>query len=270
MDDGVLEPLLRRDRLIVAGALGIVTLLAWVYVVRLVRDMNMGGMDMSAARMISTGLHMVMAPAVAPWTAAEFALTFVMWTVMMIGLMTPSAAPLVLLYAAVGRKARIDGAPFAATAWFASGYLASWTLFALAATAVQWALQRAALLTAMMATAARPLSAVILIAAGVYQWTRLKDLCLTQCQSPLGFLQVHGGFRPDASGACLLGLRHGTYCVGCCWVLMALLFVGGVMNVVWIALLSSLVLAEKATRHGRAIARAAGVALVVGGVWFVL
>jgi predicted metal-binding membrane protein len=181
-------------------------------------------------------------------------------------MMTPSVAPLVLGYAAVGRTAR-GGAPFAATAWFASGYAASWTLFALAAAAVQWALQRAALLTATMSTAARPLGAAILIAAGVYQWTRLKAVCLTHCRSPRAFLQHNDGFRPDAPGAFAMGLHHGSYCVGCCWVLMALLFVGGVMNAAWIALLTALVLAEKVVPQGRLVARAAGVLLLAGGIW---
>ena len=109
----------------------------------------------------------------------------------------------------------------------------------------------------------------MLIGAGIYQWTPLKDVCLTQCQTPLQFLMRHGGFRGDLPGCLLLGLRHGLYCVGCCWVLMALLFVGGVMNVLWIALLALLVLLEKLTPFGRWVARVAGVACITAGAWMV-
>jgi predicted metal-binding membrane protein len=107
----------------------------------------------------------------------------------------------------------------------------------------------------------------VLIAAGVYQWTPLKDVCLAQCRTPLGFLMRHGGFRGDVPGCVALGLRHGIYCVGCCWVLMALLFVVGVMNVLWIALLAMLVFVEKLSPWGRWIARCAGTAFVAAAVW---
>jgi predicted metal-binding membrane protein len=182
-------------------------------------------------------------------------------------MMAPSAAPMILMYARVGRQGRIAGKPLAATGWFAAGYFLAWIGFSLAATLVQWVLEREALLDPRMASASHTLGAVVLIAAGVYQWTPLKDVCLAQCQSPFGFLMRHGGFRGDVPGCLGLGLRHGTYCVGCCWVLMALLFVVGVMNVLWIALLALLVLLEKLTPWGRWIARAAGVICVAAGVW---
>ena len=108
---------------------------------------------------------------------------------------------------------------------------------------------------------------IVLIVAGAYQWSALKDVCLAQCQTPLTFLMRHGGFRRDAPGCLLLGLRHGTYCVGCCWALMALLFMVGVMNVLWIALLALLVLLEKLTSMGRLIARFAGIGFIASGVW---
>src|SRR5262249_16390677 len=155
--------------------------------------------------------------------------------VMMVGMMTPSVAPLVLLYVRVGRQAERDRKPFAATGWFVTGYILAWTLFALIATAAQWALERAALLTPAMASANRLFGGVVLVAAGAYQWSQLKKACLAHCQSPFVFLQRHGGFRQDVMGSLSLGLRHGIYCVGCCWVLMTLLFVGGVMNLMWIA-----------------------------------
>ena len=266
MAEAALEIVLRRDRIVVAAALAALAALAWGYVLWLAADMGMGGMDMTGFRMIPAGLGM-MAPANAPWRAIEFTFVFGMWAVMMVGMMAPSAAPMILMYARVGRQATADGKPFAATGWFAGGYFLAWIGFSLVATVAQWALERAALLDSGMASASNLLGGVVLVAAGVYQWTPLKDVCLTQCQTPLLFLMRHGGFRRDASGCLLLGLRHGVYCIGCCWVLMALLFVGGVMNVLWIALLALLILMEKLFPFGRWIARAAGVAFLAAGAW---
>jgi predicted metal-binding membrane protein len=269
MTDGTLEAVLRRDRLIVAVALAMIAALAWGYVLWLAADMDMGGMDMDGFRMIPAGIG-IMAPADAPWSAIEFAFVFAMWAVMMVGMMAPSAAPMLLMYARVGRQGRAQGKPLAATGWFAAGYVLAWTGFSLAATLAQWVVERAALLDSRMASASNLFGAIVLIAAGVYQWTPLKDVCLAQCQTPLQFLMRHGGFRGDVPGCLLLGLRHGAYCVGCCWVLMALLFVGGVMNVLWIAALALLVLFEKLTPFGRWVARAAGIACVAAGAWLLL
>jgi predicted metal-binding membrane protein len=264
-----LEAVLRRDRLAVAGALGVIAALAWGYLLWLAADMDMGGMDMTGFRMIPAGMG-IMAPASAPWGAIEFGFVFAMWAVMMVGMMTPAAAPMILMYARVGRQATAAGKSLAATGWFAAGYFLAWTGFSLAATLVQWMFERAALLDSRMTSASNVLAGIVLIAAGVYQWTPLKDVCLAQCQTPLQFLMRYGGFRGDVPGCLLLGLRHGAYCVGCCWVLMALLFVGGIMNVLWIALLALLVLLEKLTPFGRWIARAVGVACVAAGAWILL
>jgi predicted metal-binding membrane protein len=269
MAEGVLEAALRRDRLIVASGLGVIVALAWAYVIWLAADMDMGGMNMSGFRMVPAGMG-IMAPASAPWSAVEFALVFVMWAVMMVGMMTPSAAPMLLMYARAGRQARTAGKPLAATGWFAAGYFLAWAGFSLAATLVQWLLEREALLDARMASANTVLGAVVLIAVGIYQWTPIKNACLVQCQSPFRFLMSHGGFRTDVPGCLRLGLLHGTYCVGCCWVLMALLFVVGVMNVLWIALLAALVLLEKLTPWGRGVARVAGVVSVASGVFMLI
>jgi predicted metal-binding membrane protein len=216
--------------------------------------------------MIPAGMGLMM-PANAPWTSMEFAFVFVMWAVMMIGMMTPSAAPMILIYARVGRQAAQQAKPLVASAYFAAGYLVTWIGFALAATLAQWALERSALLTPTMVGASDVFAGAVLIGAGVYQWTPLKDACLRQCQAPWLFIQRHGGFRPDAMGALVLGVRHGAYCIGCCWALMALLFVGGVMNVLWIAAIAILVLAEKAVPAGRVIPRIAGAGLLAGGAW---
>ena len=288
MADGTLEAVLRRDRLMVAAALSVIAGLAWAYMLWLAADMNMDGMMMSGYRMIPAGMGM-MAPAATPWSAVEFAFVFVMWAVMMVGMMAPSAAPMILMYARLARQApvaqgRIAGEPFVAarpcasvrprhsgvlpsTGWFAAGYFLSWAGFSLAATFFHWVLEREALLNVRMASANRLLGAVVLIAAGIYQWTPLKNACLVQCQTPFRFLMSHGGFRNHVLGCLQLGLLHGTYCVGCCWILMAILLVVGVMNVLWIALLALLVLLEKLTPWGRWVARIAGAVCIATGAW---
>jgi len=161
----------------------------------------------------------------------------------------------------------MQGKPFANSNWFYGGYLLAWVTFALVATLAQWAVQRVSLLTPMMESASAIFSSALLIAAGLYQWTPLKHACLRQCQAPLQFIQCHGGFRRDSKGSLGLGIRHGAYCVGCCWALMALLFVGGVMNLLWIAAISIFVLLEKVIPAGRVIARFAGGVLVASGGW---
>jgi predicted metal-binding membrane protein len=269
MPGATIEAVLRRDRTIVIATIAALTALAWAYLWWLAADMEMGGMDMSGFRMIPAGMGL-MAPATAPWKPIEFAFVFAMWAVMMIGMMTPSAAPMIMLYARVGRQAAEQGKPLAASAYFAAGYLIAWIGFAVLATLAQWALDRSGFLTPTMAGANDVFGGAVLIAAGLYQWTPLKDACLRHCQAPLWFIQRHGGFRADARGALALGLRHGGYCIGCCWALMALLFAGGVMNVVWIAALAILVLAEKVVPGGRVLSRLAGAGLIAAGAWLVI
>lgn len=250
---------LRRDRIIVILALALLTALAWSYLLWL-------SMDMTGLRMIPSGMRL-MVPADMPWRAMEFAFVFAMWTVMMVGMMTPSAVPMILMYARVGRQTHARGRPLAATVSFAIGYFLVWIAFALCATLVQWAFERAVLLDFTMASTSTVVGGLLFVAAGSYQWTRLKDVCLTQCQKPFAFLMRNGGFRRDALGSLKLGVRHGAYCVGCCWALMALLLVGGVMNVLWIVLLASFILLEKVAPFGRQIALLAGVVLIAGGAW---
>ena len=257
---------LRRDRIVIVLALALLTTLAWSYLLWLLADMDMGGMDMTGLRMISSGMGLMM-PAHMPWQAMEFAFVFVMWTVMMVGMMTPSVAPMFLIYARMGRQTAAHDTPFAATVWFGVGYFLVWIAFALLATLVQWAFERTALLDSAMASTSNVIGGLLFVAAGSYQWTRLKDVCLTQCQTPFAFLMRQGGFRRDAPGSLVLGFRHGSYCVGCCWALMALLLVGGVMNVLWLVLLALLILVEKVTPFGRQIAPLAGTVLIAAGAW---
>jgi predicted metal-binding membrane protein len=265
MHPSALEAILRRDRAIIITALGVLVALSWSELVWLANDMAMDGMDMAGSRMIPSGQALMM-PASSPWQPIEFAYVFAMWVVMMIGMMTPSAAPIMLIYARVGRQVA-ESRPFASTAWFVVGYLLAWIAFSLAATLAQWGLERAALLTPMMASSSKIVGGTLLIFAGLYQWTPLKDVCLRQCQAPLGFILSHGGFQGAATNSLVLGFRHGIYCLGCCWALMVLLFALGVMNLFWIAGLAILVLLEKVLPSGRVIARIAGIAIFAGGVW---
>lgn len=248
----MLESALQRDRLAVVTGLFVLTALAWGYLAWLAQ-----GMHMAAAGM---------AVAARAWSPGEFALLYVMWAVMMVGMMTPSVAPILLMYARVGRQAALQGKRLAATGFFAAGYLLAWAAFSLAAATTQWSLHRALLLTPMMASASAVLSGVVLIVAGVYQWTPSKQACLRHCQAPTAFIMRHGGFRRTPRGSLALGFRHGLYCIGCCWALMALLFVGGVMNLLWIAVISVFVLAEKVIRSGAWVPRTAGVMLGGAGV----
>jgi predicted metal-binding membrane protein len=266
MGMAAIEHVLRRDRIVVVTALAVLTVLAWAYTLWAARTMDMGEMSMSG---MGANMGMALAPAFRPWTGVDFLVMFVMWAVMMVGMMTPSAAPMILIYARVGRHVASQGGPLAATTYFAAGYLCAWAVFSLAATVAQWILEHAALLTPMMAPASDVFGAVVLIAAGLFQWLPLKDTCLKHCQSPFGFVMQHG-FRRDAWGSISLGFRHGTYCVGCCWALMALLFVGGVMNIVWIAGLTVFVLLEKVVPLGRLISRIAGAGLMAWGLWLLI
>jgi predicted metal-binding membrane protein len=260
------ERLLLRDRAIVAIALLILVLLAWLYVVRLA-DSAEAASYVTGTRIVSTGIGMVTIPSPKPWSAAEFVFMFLMWAVMMFAMMLPSATPMVLRYAHVGRVTAFDTNPLGSTGWFAAGSLLVWFGFAFAAADAQWALERVALLTPTASTS-NVVGGILLIMAGLYQWSSFKDICLAHCQDTPLFLQAHGGFRRDVLGAFKLGVWHGTLCIGCCWVLMTLLFVGGVMNVLWMAAIATLVLVEKTVR-GHLVSRAVGAGLIVGG-WLLM
>jgi predicted metal-binding membrane protein len=250
---------LRRDRQAVLAALVILTALAWGALLWLTRDL-------ATAHATPAISGMMAEPDIRPWTVKDFLCSFIMWTVMMAGMMIPTVTPVILVYVRLGRWGEDQRKLFSATIWFAGGYLLAWTLFALLATGLDYELARAALLTPMLASANDFIAGAILIVAGLYQWSSLKNLCLTHCRTPLRFIQRHGGFKKDAMPSLGLGLRHGCYCVGCCWALMLLLFVGGVMNMVWIAGLAILVLLEKVMSDGRSVSRLIGLALIIGGI----
>ena len=245
-----------RDRIIIVTCIVLTTALAWAYLVHLARVMSA---DMEHHQMMEAmGMTMEM-----KWGAAEFLVTFAMWAVMMVGMMAPSAMPMVLLFAGTRAGRGRRGVSLAALL-FGLGYVAVWTVFSLGATAAQWGLNAAAMMSAAMASSSGRLSGAILIAAGVYQLTPWKGKCLTHCRSPLGFLMTH--WRDGGVGAFRMGASHGAYCLGCCWALMCVLFVVGVMNLVWVGVLTAFVLVEKVGPAGVWVARVAGVAMIVGGM----
>jgi predicted metal-binding membrane protein len=203
-----------------------------------------------------------MAGGLRPWTAADVFFALVMWAVMMVGMMLPSAAPVMLLVAAISRR-RAAGAP-GLTAAFALGYILAWGGFSVVATALQWGLHAAALLSPRLATTSPLLEGGLLVAAGVYQLTPLKAACLAHCRSPLGFLMTE--WRDGVGGALRMGFAHGLYCLGCCALLMGLLFVAGVMNLLWVAVIALFVLVEKVAPGGPWVGRLVSWALIGAGL----
>ena len=255
-----LEHALRRDRAIVVVSILLIAAIAWAYTVYLAEaGMSMGdgmSMGMTMADMRS-------------WSAADFGLMFLMWAVMMVAMMAPSAAPMLLMFAAVNRKRREQEAPYVPTSIFFAGYVIVWTVFAAGATGGNWGLHQASLLSSMMGAATSSyLGGALLLVAGVFQWSPLKYSCLKQCRTPMGFMMT--SWREGYKGALRMGLEHGAFCLGCCWALMLLLFVLGVMNLVWIAALAAFVLAEKVVPMGERVSRATGVLLAGWGVWAIV
>ena len=250
------EVLLRRDRLIVWAGLLFIIAISWAYTIYLA--ISMQNMDMGM------GMEMAM-PNQQTWGAAEFVAMFVMWTVMMVAMMTPSASPMVLTYARIMRNSHPDESPVASTWMFLLGYLLVWTAFSALAVVAQWGLHSAALLSPMMITTSAVLGGVLLIAAGIFQFTPLKHTCLHHCRSPIGYLMTE--WQDGRRGALAMGLKHGNYCVGCCWLLMALLFVAGVMNLLWVAFIAAYILIEKVVPGGHWVGRAFGVVAIVWGLW---
>ncbi|MGH7916661.1 MAG: DUF2182 domain-containing protein [Candidatus Binataceae bacterium] len=241
-------PLELRARVVIWAGLGTITLLAWLYLIRM--PMTPGDLGVAGARIA----------ALMPPEWAQVWLTFMMWAVMMVAMMVPSAAPMITTYARIAQSR----ASATHRVWlFAFGYIVVWIIFSAGATAAQMELRRLALVDNALSVA--PIAGgVILAVAGIYQLTPLKEACLGGCRSPIGFFMTQ--WREGGGGAFKMGLRHGALCVGCCWMLMALLFVAGVMNLLWIAAISAFVLLEKALPQGRTVSKVAGVALIAMGI----
>jgi len=244
----------RRDRAVILLALLGMTAIAWLYLLTIGRGMS---------RMAMPPMPDMAMPMAAPWTPTAFALTFAMWWVMMLGMRVPSATPMVLTFATLNRSKRRRGQDFVPTPIFLLGYLIAWGLFSVVATLAQWALDRVALLSPTLSVTNSVLGGTLVVLAGLYQFAPLKQACLRNCRSPFAFVLNH--WRDGWLGALRMGMEHGAYCLGCCWMLMALLFVVGVMNLLWVAALAAFVFAEKLLPGGSWIGRfSGGVMLGIG------
>lgn len=264
MTSSTLESLLKRDRLVVLASLVALGALSWLYLFYLAGGMErMGG--------IAGLMGMLQMNAAGEMQAAGFGgalvnviLLSTMWIVMMIGMMLPSAAPTILLFAALERKRPSPG-PYGRVAHFVFGYFIMWSAFSIAAALLQTALSAAGHISMQMVLTSGVLAGVVLILAGLYEFSPLKRRCLSNCRSPLEWIAHHQ--RPGSFGALRMGMGHGLFCIGCCWMLMLLLFVGGVMNLLWVAVIAAVVLVEKLLPGGPIAARLAGGALVVFGIF---
>ena len=250
----LLESALGHHRTPAVTLLIVLPLISWMWIVVMARDMY-GPMTGASAWMMT-----------AVWDVRHLALLWAMWAVMMLGMMLPSASPMLLLFGGAARRSATRASAASSQIYaFAAGYLVVWTLFSLAATALQRLLATRLFVSPMMEATHPIVGAALLLMAGGYQLTPLKQACLRTCQSPLGFLMSR--WRTGVSGAFRMGLEHGALCVGCCWALMLLLFAGGVMNLAVIAALTALVAFEKLTPFGAQGARISGVLLMVAAVW---
>jgi predicted metal-binding membrane protein len=283
----MLESVLERDRIIVIAGLVTVIVLSWIYILMGAgmgmtafemttmtlpgassqMDMAGHGSDMSAQQGMGGAMRMAHAAMMQPavWTPSYAILMFLMWWIMMIAMMLPSASPMILLFARIQRSQQKKGAPFVPTSVFTAGYLVAWGIFSVLAAGTQWSLERVGLLSTMMASTSGLFAGMLLLAAGIYQLTPLKHACLQHCRSPLQFITQH--WRHGTVGAFRMGIDHGAFCTVCCWFLMALLFVGGVMNLYWIVGLALFVLLEKTIPAGHWLGSLTGVGLMVWGGW---
>lgn len=247
-----------RDRVVLLAALAGTTAIGWLVLEHTGAGLTRAGVPtMAATAMSDTGAR-----------GAGFGLAFAMWAVMMVAMMAPAAWPSAAAYLALARRARPERSPLAATANFLGGYLGAWLGYAALGAAAQSMLVRAVLLTPMGAIASNTSAAVVLIVAGAYQLTPLKRTCVTHCRSPL--LQLMGAWRDGKAGALRLGLVHGSWCVACCWALMALMFVAGVMNLGWMAIVALFILAEKLVPAHWHVDLVSGTLLIGAGVWMAL
>jgi predicted metal-binding membrane protein len=247
----------KRDRAIVAFGLAGVTALAWTYLIYM--DWGMRHMDI--------GIAMLIMPAMKHWTAWDLVLVFLMWAVMMVGMMVPTASPVILLFTEINKRRGEQKGTFVSTGQFLLGYLTAWMGFSVLATLIQWGLLTTALLSPMMESTSKALGGALLLGAGLFQFSPLKYACLANCRSPMGFFATE--WRDGAWGALRMGLKHGGYCLGCCWALMGLLFAFGVMNLLWVASISGFVLLEKIAAGNQLVSRLGGLLFIGWATWIV-
>ncbi|MEM7532647.1 MAG: DUF2182 domain-containing protein [Chloroflexota bacterium] len=245
-----------NDRWMIIGGLTGITLLAWAYTIYMVQNMGIN---------LGIGICSVLPY---DWQPTDFVLVFAMWTVMMIAMMGPAVAPFLLLFAKINQQKLnqpTKANSFVPTSFFFIGYLAVWTVYSAVATFAQWGLHSFTLISPEMISTSPYLGGVLLIGAGLFQWSPLKYACLDHCRSPLGFLLTE--WRDGKRGAIMMGLHHGYDCMICCWLLMALLFVAGVMNLLWMGIITALILIEKLVPAGDKLGRIAGIGFIVWGIW---
>ena len=247
-----------QDKVIIFLGLVLVSLVGWLYLIYMAWAMeNMHLVDM----------WMPPRSGMRAWTAWDFFMLFIMWFSMMIAMMTPTAVPMVMMFAAVNRQKKLKGQPYAKTFTFLIGYLTAWGLFSLLASTIQWPLHERGLLNPMMNSTSYLMSGAILILAGIYQWTPMKDACLHQCRSPLGFIMA--AWKDGNWGALQMGFHHGIFCCGCCWALMVILYSVGVMNMLWVILITIFVLLEKILPLPATVTRwITGSGLIVWGIYW--
>jgi predicted metal-binding membrane protein len=250
----------RYDRLIVVGLLIIVSALAWAHTIH--QRQVMAAMDAAMWRDMNMSMN-GMEPS---WTANDMLLVFVMWVAMMAAMMAPGAGPMIGAFATINRRRRERSAPYVATTIFMLGYLLVWAAFSLVTVALQWALQMTGFLTTMLEATSYWFSAALFLAAGLYQFSPLKERCLTYCRSTDGFILSE--WRDGTSGAIVMGMRHGLFCVLCCAGLMLLLFAVAVMDLRWVAGLAILVTAEKLLPHPKFWRVGIGVGFITAGASF--
>jgi len=249
-----LEDILKKDRVIVLTALLVLCVLSWLYIIYLYRQMYPMNMDALFFAMPMTPL----------WSWTDFVLLFLMWIVMMIAMMTPSVTPLVLIFAMINRQRKQQQNPFVSSGYLLGGYFIVWGVFSLFATLLQWLLQQVSLLSPEMETTSNILGGIIVTTAGIFQFTPLKYACLKHCRTPINF--ISSKWKQGKWGALQMGMENGLYCLGCCWILMILLFVSGIMNLLWIAIIALFVLVEKVFPAPKLVSAIAGIVLITYGI----
>jgi predicted metal-binding membrane protein len=246
----LLEKCLSNDRLVVLAGIAIVSVIAWAH---------LAGMSSGVGTLLSHhSAHQ--------WSMWLFISRFLMWIVMMVAMMLPTAGPMILTFATISRGKRQKRQPYVNTSIFVCGYIIVTIGYSLIATFLQWWLNTNGLLTSLGVSSSYILSGILLCVAGIYQWSSLKHSCLRFCRNPFNFLM--GNWQEGSPGALGMGLKHGMLCTGCCWALMALMFVGGVMNLLWMVVITAVILVEKVAPRGDVFARMAGVAMISGGICF--
>ncbi len=242
----------QRDRLYVFSGLAAITVISWAYMLHMAWGMSGAGMDMTK-------------PCLMHWGPGTLVHMFFMWAIMMVAMMFPAATPMVLMFATVNRQRAEARDPIIPTGFFVLGYLVIWTAYSALATLAQWGLHIAALLSHSLVITSPLVGGLLLFAAGVFQWTPFRDACMSKCRSPLGFIRAE--WREGHRGALIMGLKHGLFCVGCCWLLMVLSFVMGVMNMLWMAVLTAFMVLEKAYPGSQWVSRIVGLILIAWGLW---